>query len=69
MAAVSCSSTSSAPEVTLPDVPADAVLIRLGFYTIGGVPDEFVVGPQIVVYGDGTVPASVPSEWQRAIRV
>lgn len=53
--AVGCSSDSSEPAVTLPNVAADAVLIQLGSYEIGGVPDEFVVGPRVVVYGDGAV--------------
>lgn len=51
-----CSSgSSSSPDVTVPTFAADEVLIQLGSYDIGGIPDEFVLGPEIVVYGDGTV--------------
>ncbi|MDP2292534.1 MAG: hypothetical protein Q8M22_15190 [Actinomycetota bacterium] len=55
VAIVGCTPESSAPDATLPNVAGDAVLMQLGSYEIGGVPDEFVVGPQIVVYGDGSV--------------
>ena len=54
-----CSSGSSSSDVTVPTVAADAVLIQLGSYVVGGVPDEFVVGPEIVVYGDGSVYAEL----------
>lgn len=54
-AGCSSGSSSSSPDVTVPVLAADEVLIQLGSYEIGGVPDEFVVGPEIVVYGDGTV--------------
>ncbi|MEQ1702182.1 MAG: hypothetical protein ABMA25_18880 [Ilumatobacteraceae bacterium] len=53
------SSSSSSPDVTVPVVAVDAVLIQLGSYEVGGVPDEFVLGPVIVVYGDGSVHAEL----------
>lgn len=54
-----CSSGSSSSDVTVPDVAADGVLIQLGSYDVGGVPDEFVLGPGIVVFGDGSVYAEL----------
>ncbi len=36
----------------------DAVL-QIGDYHIGGNPDEFVTGPEVVVYGDGTAYAEL----------
>jgi len=37
---------------------ANEVLIQVGDYTIGAIPDEFVVGPELIVYGDGSVYSS-----------
>jgi len=37
------------------------VLIQVGDYSIGAIPDEFVVGPELIVYGDGSVYVSSSS--------
>ncbi len=37
------------------------VLIQVGDYSIGAIPDEFVVGPELIVYGDGTAYLSSPT--------
>ena len=62
LAATACSpsprdtTTSVAVSIVNPRGPMEVVL-QIGDYHIGGNPDEFVSGPEGVVYGDGTVDA------------
>jgi len=49
-----CSDSASKPAIDHV-TGADEVLIQVGDYSIGAIPDEFVVGPELIVYGDGTV--------------
>ncbi len=59
-----CSSGQTPQSATTPSIPhpvgASDVVIQLDGYRFGGVPDEFVVGPELIVYGDGSVYAEFP---------
>lgn len=50
--------------VTVPSVADDEVLIQLGEYVIGSVPDGYVIGPELVVYGDRSFFGSVDGQLQ-----
>lgn len=45
-------SSSRAPSVASAE-PAD-VVVQLGDYHLGVIPDMFVTGPELIIYGDGT---------------
>lgn len=59
-----CTSQTSAPIPTprriTHQLGASDVVIQLNDYLFGGVPDEFLVGPELIVYGDGSVYAELP---------
>ncbi len=60
-----CTSHESAPTATARNIThregASEVVIQLDDYLFGGVPDEFTVGPELIVYGDGSVYAELPA--------
>ncbi len=66
-----CSSGHTPQSTTTSNIPhpagASDVVIQLDGYQFGGVPDEFVVGPELVVYGDGSVYAELPDSVKNGV--
>ena len=59
IAVTACSDASQSTASTVGTIPhpsgASDVVIQLGDYDFNGGPDVFVTGPEVVVYGDGSV--------------
>lgn len=48
------SGSIASPRLTSSSADPAAVLVQLGDYHLGAVPDMYVTGPELVIYGDGT---------------